>query len=39
VQLKKWSRRKKEALIEGGMKELRAAVRKDRVSYRQRRAG
>jgi len=39
AQIKKWSRRKKEALIEGRMEELRAAARKDWVSYRQRRAG
>ena len=29
AQIKKWSRRKKEALIEGRMEELRAAARKD----------
>ncbi len=39
AQIKKWSRRKKEALIGGRMEELRAAARKDWVSYRQRRAG
>lgn len=39
VQLKKWSRRKKEALIGGQMEELRAAARKDWASYRKRRAG
>jgi predicted GIY-YIG superfamily endonuclease len=39
AQIKKWSRRKKEALIGGRMKELSAAARKDWVSYRQRRAG
>lgn len=39
AQLKKWSRRKKEALIGGRMEELRAAARKDWASYRQRRAG
>ncbi len=38
AQIKKWSRRKKEALIEGRMEELRAAARKDWGSYRQRRA-
>jgi predicted GIY-YIG superfamily endonuclease len=38
AQIKKWSRRKKEALIGGRMAELRAAARKDWVSYRQRRA-
>jgi len=38
AQIKKWSRRKKEALIEGRMEKLRAAARKDWVSYRQRRA-
>jgi len=38
AQLKKWSRRKKEALIAGRMDELRAAARKDWASYRQRRA-
>jgi predicted GIY-YIG superfamily endonuclease len=38
VQLKKWSRRKKEALIAGRMDELRLAARKDWASYRQRRA-
>jgi len=38
AQLKKWSRRKKEALIAGRTEELIAAARKDWVSYRQRRA-
>jgi len=38
AQLKKWSRRKKEALIGGRMDELRLAARKDWASYRQRRA-
>ena len=38
AQIKRWSRRKKEALIGGRMEELRAAARKDWVSYRQRRA-
>ena len=38
AQLKKWSRRKKEALIGGRMEELRAAARKDWASYRKRRA-
>jgi predicted GIY-YIG superfamily endonuclease len=37
AQLKKWSRRKKAALIGGRMAELRAAARKDWASYRQRR--
>jgi tRNA/rRNA methyltransferase len=39
VQLKKWSRRKKEALSEGRLEDLRAAARKDWASYRRRRAG
>ena len=38
AQLKKWSRRKKDALIGGRMEELRAAARKDWESYRQRRS-
>ena len=38
AQIKRWSRKKKEALIEGRMEELRAAARKDWISYRQRRA-
>ena len=38
AQIKTWSRRKKEALIEGRMEELRAAARKDWASYRRRRA-
>jgi len=38
AQLKKWSRRKKDALIAGRMEELKAAARKDWESYRQRRA-
>ena len=38
AQIKKWSRRKKEALIGGGMEELRMAARKDWASYRLRRA-
>ncbi len=37
AQIKRWSRRKKEALIGGRMEELRAAARKDWVSYRRRR--
>lgn len=37
-QIKKWSRRKKEALLAGRMEELRAAARKDWLSYRQRKA-
>jgi tRNA/rRNA methyltransferase len=36
AQIKKWSRRKKEALITGRMDELRAAARKDWASHRQR---
>lgn len=39
AKVKKWSRRKKEALIGGRMEELRAAARKDWASYRRRRAG
>ena len=38
AQIKKWSRKKKEALIEGRIEDLRAAARKDWVSYKQRRA-
>ena len=38
AQLKKWSRRMKEALIAGRIEELRLAARKDWASYRQRRA-
>ena len=38
AQIKKWSRRKKEALVGGRMEELRAAARKDWAAYRQRRA-
>ena len=38
AQIKRWSRRKKAALIEGRMEELRAAARKDWISYRQRKA-
>jgi predicted GIY-YIG superfamily endonuclease len=38
AQIKKWSRRKKEALIAGRMDELKAAARKDWASYRQRRS-
>ena len=37
AQLKNWSRRKKEALIEGKIDELKQAARKDWSSYRQRR--
>jgi tRNA/rRNA methyltransferase len=37
AQIKKWSRRKKEALIEGRTEDLKAAARKDWISYRQRR--
>ena len=36
AQLKKWSRRKKEALIEDNMEELKQAARKDWWAYRQR---
>lgn len=36
AQIKKWSRRKKEALIAGRIEELKLAARKDWVSYRQR---
>jgi len=36
AQVKKWSRRKKEALIAGRIEELRLAARKDWASYRQR---
>lgn len=39
AQMKKWSRRKKEALIGGRMEELRMAARKDWASHRRRRAG
>jgi len=39
AQIKKWSRRKKEALITGKTDELRAAARKDWESYRRRRGG
>ena len=39
AQLKKSSRRKKEALIAGRLEELKAAARKDWTSYRQRRSG
>ena len=38
AQLKKWSRRKKEALIEGKIQELKLAARKDWSAYRQRRS-
>jgi predicted GIY-YIG superfamily endonuclease len=37
AQLKKWSRRKKEALIEGKIEELKVAARKDWQAYRERR--
>ncbi len=37
AQLKKWSRRKKEALIDGKIEELKLAARKDWQSYRKRR--
>jgi tRNA/rRNA methyltransferase len=36
AQLKKWSRRKKEALIEGKIDELTMAARKNWALYRQR---
>ena len=36
AQIKKWNRRKKEALIAGRMDELKLAARKDWDSYRQR---
>jgi tRNA/rRNA methyltransferase len=36
AQVKNWNRRKKEALIEGRIDELRAAARKDWKLYRQR---
>ncbi len=39
AQIKKWSRRKKEALIEGNIDELKKAARKDWDSYRRRTAG
>lgn len=39
AQIKKWSRRKKEALIAGRIDELKAAARKDWDSYRLRRGG
>ena len=38
AQIKKWSRRKKEALLSGRREELSAAARKDWGSSRQRRA-
>ena len=38
AQLKKWNRRKKEALIVGKVGESKMAARKDWASYRQRRA-
>jgi len=38
AQLKKWTRRKKEALIDGKIDELKQAARKDWASYRRRRA-
>jgi predicted GIY-YIG superfamily endonuclease len=37
AQIKKWSRRKKEALIEGKIDELKQAARKDWALYRHRR--
>jgi len=38
AQIKKWSRRKKKALIAGRIDELRLAARKDWDAYRQRRS-
>lgn len=38
LQIKNWSRRKKEALIGGRIDELKQAARKDWASYRRRRA-
>jgi predicted GIY-YIG superfamily endonuclease len=38
AQIKKWSRRKKEALIEGTIDELKQAAREDWALYRLRRA-
>ena len=38
AQIKKWSRRKKEALIDRKIDELKQAARKDWALYRQRRA-
>ena len=37
LQVKNWSRRKKEALIGGNFDELKQAARKDWASYRRRR--
>ena len=37
IQIKKWSRRKKAALIAGDIEELKKAARKDWSSYRKRR--
>ncbi len=39
AQIKKWSRRKKEALLAGNVQALRAAARKDWRSYKQRKGG
>ncbi|HEU4342894.1 MAG TPA: GIY-YIG nuclease family protein [Candidatus Binatia bacterium] len=38
AQIKKWSQRKKAALIDGKIDELKKAARKDWASYRQRRS-
>lgn len=38
AQIKKWSRRKKEALIDGKIEELKQAARKDWASYHRRRS-
>lgn len=39
VQIKKWSRRKKAALVSGNIDELRQGARKDWEAYRLRRGG
>jgi tRNA/rRNA methyltransferase len=38
TQIKKWSRRKKEALLDGKIEELKQAARKNWALYRQRQA-
>ena len=38
AQVRNWSRKKKEALIDGNIDELKQAARKDWTSYRRRRA-
>ena len=38
LQIKNWSRKKKEALIDGKIDELKQAARKDWASYRRRKA-